>query len=477
MPYRYDDMGDERFQQMCQALLAVSFPDLQCLPVGQADGGRDAVSNPGRQDEDRLVFQVKWTGHPDRISNPVAWLRAALAGEQEKITRLVDEGLKKYILMTNVASTSTLQRGTFDRFELELDKMSEELGVPISCWWKDDIDRRIDTAPDALKFSYPEVLVGSDAMRALIANNIEGEHSKALADLMRNVAAAQWDYDDVIRFKQVGIETADLTTLFVDVPAQSVESTEQPTSTWPPSHPSGAQIGGAELLLGHATRHLVILGAPGQGKSTLLQYVCQIHRAALLNKSRFLADISANLTRKNGRFAVRVDLRDFAVWLDGHDPLTESSDGLLARCPKGSVASLESFLAHLMHVQSGGRVVTVEIVQEIFDRYPVLLALDGLDEVASKPLRKRVVDEVCRSLARLDQGKSHPLAVITSRPSFSSLPEPPRDRFDYFTLTPLTDQLRRQYVVKWSKLQKLTRKGQSRRSPDLQDSIGGRSYP
>jgi hypothetical protein len=67
MPYRYDDMGDERFQQMCQALLAVFMPDVHCFPIRQADGRRDAVRKPGRDLAARVVFQQKWTGHPDRV--------------------------------------------------------------------------------------------------------------------------------------------------------------------------------------------------------------------------------------------------------------------------------------------------------------------------------------------------------------------------------------------------------------------------
>ena len=44
MDYLLDNLGPERFQEVCHALLAKAFPKTQCFPVGQRDGGRDAVS-------------------------------------------------------------------------------------------------------------------------------------------------------------------------------------------------------------------------------------------------------------------------------------------------------------------------------------------------------------------------------------------------------------------------------------------------
>ena len=38
MTYHYESLGDERFQQLAQALIAIEFPNVQCLPVGQPDG-------------------------------------------------------------------------------------------------------------------------------------------------------------------------------------------------------------------------------------------------------------------------------------------------------------------------------------------------------------------------------------------------------------------------------------------------------
>ena len=41
--YYYEALNDDSFQKLAQALIAVDHPNVQCLPLGQADGGRDAL--------------------------------------------------------------------------------------------------------------------------------------------------------------------------------------------------------------------------------------------------------------------------------------------------------------------------------------------------------------------------------------------------------------------------------------------------
>lgn len=64
MNYHLETLGDERFQEMCQALLAVIHPNLQCLPVGQPDGGRDAFLPLLEEQKGFIAYQVKYTKDP-----------------------------------------------------------------------------------------------------------------------------------------------------------------------------------------------------------------------------------------------------------------------------------------------------------------------------------------------------------------------------------------------------------------------------
>jgi hypothetical protein len=77
MDYPLENLGPERFQQLCQALLAKEFPRVQCFPVAQPDGGRDAVSyHEGSRKF--MVFQVKFARKPLAETDPHKWLAAIL---------------------------------------------------------------------------------------------------------------------------------------------------------------------------------------------------------------------------------------------------------------------------------------------------------------------------------------------------------------------------------------------------------------
>jgi predicted aspartyl protease len=166
MTYHYEMLGAERFQKFAQALLSVSFPNLQCYPLNQADGGRDAtvrINGAGF-----VVFQVKYSATPHSKTERRA-LRDAIKSEAEKVKRLVSRGATAYYLITNVAGTAQPDVGSID----ETNKiLNEEFLIPSYCWWRDDIDSRV-SANSAIKRSFPEILKGSDVLELLVGGGLE----------------------------------------------------------------------------------------------------------------------------------------------------------------------------------------------------------------------------------------------------------------------------------------------------------------
>ena len=118
--------------------------------------------------------------------------------------------------------------------------------------------------------------------------------------------------------------------MFVDVPAQVViPPGEEAQARWKDTlnprlysllrhrSPKSAgtddvEVPGAALLLTnpdvvHAFPRIVIEGAPGQGKSTVTQYVCQIHRMLLLRRAE-LDRVPKERLPGQARIPFRVDL-------------------------------------------------------------------------------------------------------------------------------------------------------------------------
>lgn len=211
--YLYWRLSEKQFQGLCAALLRKKFDSVQCFPVGMADEGIDAISHGS------IVYQIKWTSK--HMQDPVTWLRKTMEKEKGKVERLVTAGrATRYILMTSVGGTTTArQTGTMQKLQATLDEWSADLGIPVECWWQSDIDAELDDADDNIKWSYPDMLAGIEAIRYLIFGS-GGEGTAArMRETMSRVLAEQSRRDSQIRFSQVEIEGVSLNDLFVDVHA------------------------------------------------------------------------------------------------------------------------------------------------------------------------------------------------------------------------------------------------------------------
>lgn len=453
MTYLYENSNAERFQQLCQSLLLPEYPLLQCFPVGQRDGGRD-----GLDPETQTILQVKFK-RADEAEN-ADWLIESLEGELPKILKLVARGAKRYIMMTNARGTAHLDGGRIDRVQAWFDA---NLPIPATCLWRDEVDRRLDDASAGLKLKYSEVLALEDGIE-LVFNLALGSDSARQQDALRSFVAAQFEKDRTVKFKQVSLSN-DLLDLFIDVPIgfprKAVEDRSATSGSrklksffaaagmnrtfmfdddgagpelYIESDTGGIRrfnLGAAEVLLGEPAQHhlkLVVLeGAPGQGKSTLAQYVCQIHRAKYLNKHRTLSGIPASQKQSGFRIPLKVDLRDYAAFLAGHSPFGIASDG-------GRPLSLDVFLAQLISYQSGGIDYNSHDLLGLVKSVPTLLFLDGLDEVADLNARESLINSLGEALARWGEFDADVQVVITSRPSVFGRPLS-FDRFGFTTLT------------------------------------------
>ncbi len=129
MGYAYENSDPERFQHLCQSLLLSDFPDLQCLPVGQPDGGRDAIAL-----QTKNIVQVKFRRSDEEES--ADWLIQVLERERPKIARLVDLGIENYLIMTNARGTAHLGTGRIDQVQQWLDTnihwFPQECPIPCS---------------------------------------------------------------------------------------------------------------------------------------------------------------------------------------------------------------------------------------------------------------------------------------------------------------------------------------------------------
>ena len=362
--------------------------------------------------------------------------------------------------------------------------LDEIIPVQAQCWWRDDIDRRLERSP-TLQWRYPDILTGRDLFTAILSN-VLSEDRERRDSALRAYLTSQFKIDEEVRFKQVELQNK-LFDLFIDVPIsvsgvpagsggkfldeliveQLSEGDEDEeleamlaygrrSTRVLPRH-LASNIGAASFLLqshvGSRLRRLVLEGAPGQGKSTIAQYICQIHRIQLLNKGEEFGRVPANHLTSPIRLPMKVDLRDLAVWLEGRDPFSVHSE----ERPSQWRPSLEAFLAAQISHFAGGPQFSVSDLHAVARVSHLLIALDGFDEVADVESRRQVVDAIVKATERLEELAPSVQVVVTSRPAaFANSPGFPSKTFPHFELDSVTREQAVQYAMRWARARGLT---------------------
>ena len=474
MDYPLELLGPERFQLMCQALLAGEHSNIQCMPIGQPDGGRDALQHRSGK---FAVFQIKFTRDPSTIKDPYKYLIDKINEEVPKLERLGLEALDQYILITNLPGTAHLGTGLIDRIS---DFLVHAIPCRSICLWRDDICRRLDRNWD-LKWTFPELLRGPDLIRLVHeTHSLEDgtRRSKALSAFLRH----QYEEDRLVKFKQIDFRN-DLIDIFVDMPfflslkgspdeissvlatiyenklevgrsdrLVTISSREGGVS----DETDSAEVGIAEFLTGSFSdqrlRFVVVEGAPGQGKSTLGQYICQLHRVRILHEASDIENFPERLRLSRLRLPIRLDLRDLASWVVGLDPFAAASPTAAAPV----TPSVETFIARLISVRSGGVDFSVADVLSIAQTWPIIVILDGLDEIAEVEVRRDVVKAISATFSRLSQNSPTLQFVVTTRPAaFTNSPAFDRQQFPHIQISPLTHRCIQNFATVWCKAKDL----------------------
>jgi hypothetical protein len=379
------------------------------------------------------------------------------------------------------------------------DYINSSLPCPGMCMWRDDLDRRLDNNFD-LKLRYPSLISGEEALGLMLDRASIGEGQERRRRALNSYLGHQYTQDRMVRFKQADLPASSLLKLFVDVPVflqrrrrehnrttikaferaallsirASIPSDRQPDEAeeiaferatvavasgqafYPSNIPYRTKNVGAASLLLHAEpsdtfSQTVIEGAPGQGKSTMAQYIAQVHRFRLIPRPPS-GDVLPDENAKSPlNLPFKLELRDVAQWLDGFDPWEPQP-----KTPHNKSKSLESAIAGHVEKYSGGVPFDAGDFLMALASVPVLIILDALDEVADLDQRRRVVEEIEACAARLKQQACDVRIIVTSRPTaIADSPTFAEDDFTYLALAPLSSHLTLVYADRWAAARRL----------------------
>lgn len=306
----------------------------------------------------------------------------------------------------------------------------------------------------------------------------QAHRRKEIDTTIKKYTAQQYGVDDKVLFEQVDLNGPSVDSMFVDVPFSCrpdagiaglmyrISETSPGDSDAYDNIDDQVVTGAAQALLhpdweGNA----LLVGGPGQGKSTLLQYVCQFHRAMLLERDTYQGQEQhlTTLTTQQ-RVPIRLDLRKYAAWAASGSPRggrsgkgqgkkkTKNANG---QDPVSQWRTIEEYIVTEIVSHSGGRNFSIEDLGVLVSTRPVLVALDGLDEVANLKYREQVSSQIVNTQLRLEVDAANLMMLVATRPGGTTSELWSSNKFPWLSLRRLTQGLRIQYLQRWAKVANL----------------------
>ncbi|MFI6986572.1 NACHT domain-containing protein [Embleya sp. NPDC050154] len=424
-------LGTRGFEQLVQGLaLRVLGCGVEVFGDGR-DGGREAtfrgqLSFPDPAPEGLWsgygVLQAKFRQRPLGTEADTDWFVDQVKKElnaRAKALRADDapERPDYMIFVTNVVLSPVSRAGGIDRVDREISGLNTRLGLGLVAWrvWHfDQLGSFLDGNLE-VRQTYLGLITTGDILaqlQAMLANSGFNDVGRLAA----TYAATQVAVDHKVRLGQAGEgnnQSLPLEDVAVDLAA-----------TWVDADGTAARVSTVEHVVRHGNAilrpslakagrpaHLALVGGPGQGKTTLSQLLCQVYRVSFLADAGWLADEDMVLLRRfrermaqlgipepvMRRWPVRINLAEYADALAG-----AGAPGLLR------------YLAD--QVSEAVPSVSPNGLREWLGRWPWLLVLDGLDEVAAAAARADVLVKLKEFLTDARQCNADLLIVSTTRP-------------------------------------------------------------
>jgi hypothetical protein len=458
--FRFEELGPRAFEQLCVALAMAAFgPRVEAYGSGR-DGGREATSRGrlawssdenGEAWDGYTIFQAKHREHVASTADNLRWLKRHIRAELDswadpasqrgelpnnllfitnarlapapgngidELARYIDEQLSRLRLPKNALelhgpgwhSRSSSAETVLVRVS-EKDTLKSRGLRNVKVWHRDTLNGRI-SIDQSIRMAFPSLWTVGDAfaMTQTVAVPKSSSH-EALAELLRDHAQAALRHERWIRFEEAGATSRGavdqaITDLPVFIGADREKSVINHCLT------KGDQVFRLSTWNSPNPRHLVITGAPGNGKSTLTRYLTQIYRCEFAQHeenepavTQIIDDTTHSLGRlglkrpNSTRWPIRIDLAEAVVEM--------------AKSPH---INLKKLICEQLNSRGNSKIDPYTL-ERWLATWPSLLIFDGLDEISSQVMRSEIIDEVIALVERLDSNNSDAFVMVTTRPT------------------------------------------------------------
>ena len=460
----FEHLSDKNFERMATALCAEHIARGLRIYGSGTDGGREAtfegkMNYPagGQVWDGYLVVQCKQKQARATPKEEAAWAIGQLNSEMERYrTAKRKRRIPDYFLfITNAHLSAQQETGGKDKFIERLDYWKQELGMQAAdVWDRDKLNNLVDITPKvAQRFG----LLHSGNLIHYVAQAFLSQQAgveTTLAVFLQEELRA----DQYVSLAQTD-DRPPLARVFMDLRARSAANPAQDflvvaevqRATDQPLHPSllkeereamqeairagldeepddeeaAGEVDEQERRLiqeindslpedPFSPARYVLVGGPGQGKSTLGQQLAQRHRAALLK-----ADATKTLELETSRMLQLLEaaaseagtgLPTYPRW-----PFRIALEDFASALTANQVESVLEYMAFLVRKRTK-RPFSAHEAELLLSHAPLLVVFDGLDEVPAVSNRAQVLAAVRRFLFEARDKDADLLVVATTRP-------------------------------------------------------------
>ena len=433
--YNLFGLDPRRFEQMVQALsLSALGSDVRIFGDGP-DRGRDGTFHGRRKLvgtevvwDGNGVIQVKYKQRTEGTRLDQQWALDQLRNELRDFRRGLRDCPDYYVFSTNVVLTPAAGGGKDQAVEM-LRELCNNESLALKDFLILDHDQlcaMLDANAD-VRLAFGAYITTGDVLGAIAHSTLRSAQylERALVTFLQKELLR----DQFLSFNRRGRGGAEslVARVFVDLPA-SPNSYQSAAHSDLTDRPAGgivahllAQAASSVTPAGHETLagrvsdraapgRSLLVGGPGQGKSTVTQLLCQLHRFGLL-RARIGRDapievqhamslIQDCLDREHLnapftlRFPLRIVLAEFA---------SSGANSLLQYCTaRIRQATTSSF--------------NDDDLREWLSVYPWLVVLDGLDEVPASANRNEVLTAISEFWVDVEQSHGDVFVLATTRP-------------------------------------------------------------
>lgn len=477
--YDLQRLGGVGFQDVVSAL-AIKVLGAHVRPMGRGrDGGRDMLVSDSvivwSADElqpdaetwtGTTVFQIK---HKETLAGPKKDASTLWQSIHEELDAWADPESSRgkvpdyLVFATNVRLTPVPEAGGFDwvnaKIQQFLDGLDDETAEePLEksrqksardrrharrdrmaklrkwrLWDGNQINGLLD-AHEGVRRAFDGFLTAGDVLAELsmISTNVTQEQ---LGPALRDHARTRLLAERRVHFDEAGGETKGVPVeeVAIDLP---VLVGEPPTS----DRVIGYVLDRGERILKPSVtsiqkpRHLVITGAPGNGKSTVAKFLTHAYRTTFVGEDTDLGEEHRKTAERtqgalrqmgvrvpaNRRWPINIDLAKFAL-----------------RQVVNSEYSLMRWIAEGLTQETASKDIPRWELKQWLRRWPSFIVLDGLDEVTEPSVRQTLISNIEAFVADAESNDCDMLVVVTTRPT-GYRDEMPPSMFERINLADLT---------------------------------------